>query len=296
MGVALTGCDTPRADAGFPHRRVDLVEGSAPARSQAAAPPHLTLEQATPTEQAAGALLPAALDAHLEVREPTSWSADRSWSGPARLTHAKRAKQDEVSHLFERAGVAFPAKELLFRVFKKEAQVEVWAGGGAGPLARVATYGICAASGVLGPKRAEGDLQVPEGFYTLSYFHPESAYYLAALVDYPNLSDKIRGTQTPGGQIMMHGSCASIGCISMTDERMEELYLMAWSTWRDRGTRTHVHIFPGRDLAALIDDPAYAPHHAFWRELSEGKSAFETTGRIPRITVAPDGSYVVGGA
>jgi len=260
------------------------------AKTETSKPPSLGFEHTVHIEPALDAVAAHASDA---VREPTEWRAERSLRGSARLMHAKNTKLGEVTRLFATAGVAFPAKELLFRVFKKEAQVEVWAGGGKEPLARVATYGICAASGELGPKRAEGDMQVPEGFYTLSYFHPESAYYLAALVDYPNLSDKIRGSATPGGQIMMHGSCASIGCISMTDERMEELYLMAWSTWRDRGTRTHVHSFPARDIRALLADPAHRPHHAFWRELDEGKAAFEATGRVPTIRVAPDGRYVV---
>ena len=299
MCALLVGCDSSRPEPASPaSRRVEVVERASASRPLAAPPSldfqHVAHVTPSPSSPSLGGLEPAVRDASTEVRAPTDWHADRSWSGPARVMHAKNTRQDAVKGLFSAAGVTFPGKELLFRVFKKEAQVEVWAGGGTGPMARVATYGICAASGELGPKRAEGDMQVPEGFYTLSYFHPESAYYLAALVDYPNASDKIRGNRTtPGGQILMHGSCASIGCISMTDERMEELYLMAWSTFRDSGARTHVHIFPGRDLDGLIADAEHAEHHAFWRELAAGKGAFERTGRIPRIQIEPDGRYVV---
>jgi hypothetical protein len=298
LSSALAGCDTPRAEPASPTaRRVSMVE-RAEAADPSAAPPSLALVQHHVAQQDAPRLpfAPAPHDRSTDVRGPTEWHADRSWSGPARVAHAKNTKQEPVKALFGAAGVAFPAKELMFRVYKKEAQVEVWAGSGKDRMARVATYGICAASGELGPKRAEGDMQVPEGFYTLSYFHPESQYYLAALVDYPNLSDKIRGNRTPGGQILMHGSCASIGCISMTDERMEELYLMAWSTWRDSGARTHVHIFPSRDIDGLLADASLHEHHAFWRELDAGKRAFESSGHIPEITIERDGRYVVAGA
>ncbi len=30
-----------------------------------------------------------------------------------------------------------------------------------------------------------------------------------------------------GGAIMIHGNCVSIGCLAMTDERIEELWVMA---------------------------------------------------------------------
>lgn len=225
------------------------------------------------------------------VRGPTAWMADLRWSGNARVAHATTARRGIVERLFTGAGVRFPASELMFRIYKEEAELEVWAGDGEAPLRRIATYGICAASGELGPKRAEGDLQVPEGFYQLGWFHPESAYYLSALIDYPNRSDRIRGAATPGGQIMLHGRCASIGCVAMTDERIEELYLMAWSTWRDRGARTHVHMFPARDWDRLLADPDHAEHHAFWREIRAGHDAFEATRRLPGVTIGKDGAY-----
>jgi len=199
-----------------------------------------------------------------------------------------------VRGLFAAAEVDFPPHDLLFRLYKEEGELEVWAGDGEGPLRPIGTWGVCAASGGLGPKRAEGDQQVPEGFYTFGYFHPASAYYLSALIDYPNASDRIRGGATPGGEIMMHGRCASIGCVAMTDERIEELYVIAWSTWRERGQKTHLHMFPARDFDALLDDPSHAAHHGFWREIREGHDTFEQTRRLPKVTVTRDGSYRFG--
>jgi murein L,D-transpeptidase YafK len=223
---------------------------------------------------------------------PTEWLADLRWSGAERVAHAKTAKEATVRALFERAGVSYPPKDVLFRAFKDVAELEVWAGDGTAPLALVATYGICAASGELGPKRREGDLQVPEGFYRIGYYHPTSAYYLAAQINYPNASDRRRGGPNPGGDILMHGRCASIGCISMTDERIEEIYLVGWAAFL-QGAPTHVHIFPSRDFDALLRDPKWAAHHEFWREIRVGFDAFEKDKRLPDVRIDAEGRYVV---
>ena len=50
-------------------------------------------------------------------------------------------------------------------------------------------------SGRLGPKRREGDLQAPEGFYTIAQdqMKPDSQYYLAFNLGYPNAYDRAHG-------------------------------------------------------------------------------------------------------
>ncbi len=53
------------------------------------------------------------------------------------------------------------------------------------------TYKVCALAGTLGPKRMEGDYQVPEGFYYINEFNPQSNYYLSLGINYPNESDKV---------------------------------------------------------------------------------------------------------
>jgi murein L,D-transpeptidase YafK len=227
-----------------------------------------------------------------DVRMPTEWLADLRWSGAERVAHAKVAKEETVRALFAQAGVSYPPKDVLFRAFKDVAELEVWAGDGTAPLALVATYGICAASGELGPKRREGDLQVPEGFYQIGYYHPTSAYYLAAQINYPNASDRRRGGPSPGGDILLHGRCASIGCISMTDERIEEIYLVGWAAFL-QGAPTHFHIFPSRDFDALLADPKWSKHHDFWREIRVGFDAFEKDKRLPKVSIDAEGRYVV---
>jgi hypothetical protein len=81
--------------------------------------------------------------------------------------------------------------------------------------ALVKTYPICATSGRLGPKRVFGDEQVPEGFYELDWFNPQSNFYLGLHVSDPNESDRILGSRkNPGGDIFLHRNCVTIGCLA----------------------------------------------------------------------------------
>lgn len=54
---------------------------------------------------------------------------------------------------------------ILVRLFKQEAELEVWKQTRSGKFALLKTYPICRWSGDLGPKVREGDRQAPEGFY-----------------------------------------------------------------------------------------------------------------------------------
>jgi len=57
---------------------------------------------------------------------------------------------------------------ILARIFKEEAEMEVWKQNRDGQYALLKTYPICRWSGDLGPKKKEGDRQAPEGFYTIT--------------------------------------------------------------------------------------------------------------------------------
>ena len=89
------------------------------------------------------------------------------------------------------------AKEspMLVRIFKEEAELEVWKQDRAGRYALLKTYPICRWSGDLGPKVKEGDRQAPEGFYdiTPAQMNPNSSYYLAFNLGYPNAYDRSWG-------------------------------------------------------------------------------------------------------
>ena len=116
---------------------------------------------------------------------------------------------------------------MLIRTYKQEAELEVWKQKSDGQYALVKTFPMCRWSGQLGPKVKQGDMQVPEGFYTIapSQMNPNSNYYLSFNVGYPNAYDRAFGRT--GGNIMVHGVCSSAGCFSMTDAAMAEIYALA---------------------------------------------------------------------
>ncbi|MFL5359108.1 murein L,D-transpeptidase family protein [Archangium sp.] len=217
----------------------------------------------------------------------------------ARVEAARRAKERGLARTFEAAGVSWPPEELYVRAFKQERELEVWAGARGQPLRKVKTFPFCAASGDVGPKRREGDEQVPEGFYTLDQFNPRSQFHLSMRVSYPNDADRRVGERPLGGAIYVHGDCASIGCIAIQDGPIEELYLMVLEARGRMRRDVPIHIFPGRlderGLAALERHPRATPELlAFWRSLEPGWRLFEQTHRPPRVKVDPrTGAYAV---
>ena len=142
-----------------------------------------------------------------------------------------------------------PAAEAFIRIYKRERTLELWVRAeGSDRFELLNNYDICALAGELGPKRQQGDSQVPEGFYAIDFFNPESDYFLSLHVDYPNVRDRsmAQGDLNLGGDIYIHGGCNSDGCLAVTDEGIMELYWMAVEA-RSAGQQTiPVHIFPAR--------------------------------------------------
>ncbi|RKH69484.1 L,D-transpeptidase family protein [Corallococcus aberystwythensis] len=216
-----------------------------------------------------------------------------------RVAGARKRQTAGLVQEFKAAGVAWPPEELYLRAFKVERELEVWAGRKGQPLVKVRTFPICAASGEVGPKRALGDLQVPEGFYTVDLFNPKSAYYLSMRVNYPNALDRKWGAANPGGDIYIHGDCVSIGCLAIQDEPIEALYLIVSEARARMGRDVPVHIFPRRmDAAGLAALEALEgvpdAYKAFWRGLEPGYRLFEESRRPPRVKLDTAASaYVV---
>ena len=217
-------------------------------------------------------------------------------SGEERVAKARAAHGKIIAQKFKDAGLPYPAREVFLRWFKREAVVELWAREGRGKFRLIASYEILANSGGPGPKRRQGDRQVPEGFYEIDRFNPESLFHLSLGLNYPNASDRILSDpDRPGGDIFIHGKNVSIGCAPLGDPAIEQLYLAALDT-RDRGqARIHVHIFPARMRGA--EWTAFAAEHpaltGFWGRLQPAYDAFERDRRVPAVTVAPGGSYRV---
>ena len=232
---------------------------------------------------------------------PSRRMADRLRSIPRvkkadRVAKARARCERELGAHFAAAGVRWPAGEIFLRAMKREGQLEMWARDRADESFRlVRTYPILAHSGDPGPKRREGDMQVPEGFYEVDRFNPESTFHLSLGLNYPNASDLILSDPAaPGFDIFIHGGSASIGCLAMGDPAIEEIYLTAL----DSGVRPiRVHLFPARmdapDWIAWRDSQlAVRPElRAFWDQLAEGWEHFERERRVPVIDVAADGAY-----
>lgn len=210
-----------------------------------------------------------------------------------RVSSVRARREADVKAMLSKVGLSAPIEEVYVRVFKEERQVELWASSKAkSPLVLVKTWSVCAASGELGPKRQEGDLQVPEGLYEISEFNAASNYHLALKVSYPNASDRVRSDQKyPGGLIYMHGKCASIGCVAIEDEQIEEVYLL---TLDAKKKPSRIDLFPRRLSLDWLDAQQASPHAAFWKELWPAYQQFEATHRVPAFLVdRKTGAYVV---
>ncbi|HKV61170.1 MAG TPA: L,D-transpeptidase family protein [Candidatus Acidoferrum sp.] len=216
-----------------------------------------------------------------------------------RVRTASREKDEALRQRFKEKGLTYPPRAILLRAFKQEAVLELWVKDTDNkPFVLVHEYRICTSSGTLGPKRRFGDEQVPEGFYELDWFNPQSNFFLSLHISYPNASDRILGSrQNPGGDIFLHGNCASIGCIPITDDGIKEVYWLAALVHNQHDQHLPIEIFPARltrdGMKALAAAHANQPELIkFWSNLKEGYDYFEKEHRLPRVKTRADGSYV----
>ena len=174
---------------------------------------------------------------------------------------------------------------ILIRLFKEEAELEVWKRDDTGRFARLKTYPICRWSGELGPKIREGDRQAPEGFYTITpaQLNPNSHYYLAVDIGYPNAFDRAHGRT--GGNVMIHGDCSSRGCYAMTDEQITEIYALARESFFGGQRAFQVQAYPFRMTPLNIAKHRNNPNLPFWKMLKEGNDHFEVSRLEPKVDV-----------
>lgn len=198
----------------------------------------------------------------------------------------------------QRFGFDFPLSDIYLRSFKSENQLEVWVKDkGVDTYALFKRYNVCALSGSLGPKRREGDLQVPEGLYFITNFNPTSEFHLSLLVSYPNYADRIKGhKETPGGDIYIHGGCVTIGCLPMQDEMIKEIYVMCLLARANGQTNIPVHIYPTRfereTINYLSKQFADEEKHRFWINLKAGFDYFEKTHKLLPVMYNQQGKYI----
>lgn len=232
---------------------------------------------------------------HFPLREASAGFKDEQMRF-SRFSQALKEKEPSVRALFSMRGVKYPPERIYIRAFKAEGVMELWAkADGRDEYVLIKSYAFCNKSGGPGPKRHEGDSQVPEGFYHIDRFNPESTYFLSLGLDYPNAHDRKHGWD--GGDIFIHGDCITEGCIPITDDKIKELYIIAAEA-RARGQeRIPVHLFPARlderGFRSLLDrhkgDRKLA---AFWSNLKVGFDIFDKTRRVPDVQIDGSGRYV----
>jgi murein L,D-transpeptidase YafK len=219
----------------------------------------------------------------------------------SRPSEAMQRKEDTLQKQFEAKKLKWPAKYIYIRSFKYDSQLEVWVKNEVKePFQLFKTYRVCALAGSLGPKRMEGDYQVPEGFYQINVFNPSSNYYLSLGLNYPNISDKLLSDSLrPGSEIFIHGSCVTVGCIPIRDEQIDELYILAAHA-KDKGQDfIPVHIFPirynveksSKFLANLTKDDNKLKK--FTDRLEDAFDYFEKYHQLPVVMVSTKGEYII---
>ena len=224
-------------------------------------------------------------------------SAQEFKADQLRYSRVRESFKEKETWLDNLAQMDVDKFSLFVRAFKKEEEVEVWVKTGE-VFEKLITYEFCTSSGTLGPKRVEGDLQIPEGIYHINIFNPYSSFYLSLGLNYPNKSDRILGNkERPGSDIYIHGSCATIGCIPITDDKIKELYILAVEA-RDQGQeRIPVHIYPTRltdknrtDLNSVSDVVSTLQ---LWDDLKNVYDYFEKNKSIPEIRINNEGRYII---
>jgi murein L,D-transpeptidase YafK len=218
------------------------------------------------------------------------------------FSEALKSKEDTLIRQFEEKKLEWPVRYMFIRSFKYDSHLEVWVKQQKKDAYKLfKSYKVCALAGTLGPKRMQGDYQVPEGFYYINEFNPKSAFHLSLGLNYPNDSDKfLSDSLQPGGDIFIHGSCVTTGCIPIKDENIEELYILASHAKNNGQDFIPVHIYPivfknprSADYLTrfLKDFPEYATLN---ERMKQVYYYFEKNKNLPVIMTNSRGEYVLG--
>lgn len=226
----------------------------------------------------------------------TNGFLDRQLNNPrVKIAYAK--KESLIRYMLSEKQIDKNYFDVYFRAFKEEQSFEIWAKNSYHETFRlIKTIPFCTMSGKVGPKRKQGDRQIPEGFYNIAAFNPQSDFYLSLGINYPNKSDSVLGDKyNLGGNIYIHGGCETIGCIPLTDDKIEEVYLLAVMAKDGGQTEIPIHIFPNRMNTAnykyLIDNNDDNALRRFWGNIRTGYLMFEQNGTIPQVTINTLGIY-----
>jgi murein L,D-transpeptidase YafK len=232
-----------------------------------------------------GALCFGSLASCEERKTMPAMSERTKLPGKQRAAAAAAAVRPALERDLEALGLKY-GDPVFLRAFKEDLVLEVFVRNRrSGKFELFRSYPIAGSSGRLGPKVAEGDMQVPEGFYFVppSAMNPQSQYHLSFNIGYPNAYEQAH--QRTGSAIMIHGNQISIGCLAMTDEKIEEIYTLSTAAHAGGQKFFRIHIFPFRMTDERMAVAAGHPWEDFWKNLKEGYDVFEKNGTPPEIGV-----------
>ncbi len=218
----------------------------------------------------------------------------------SRVRTAYSEKEQIVKTILEKNTIRISELQVYIRAFKMEKELELWGKNeGESKFKLIKTYEICRTSGTVGPKRKQGDLQIPEGFYHIDRFNPSSNFYLSLGINYPNKSDRVLGDKTnPGGDIFIHGACVTIGCIPLTDDIIKELYVFCVEAKNNGQNKIPMAIFPTKLTDANLHWLKSKYHNNqeklnLWTDIKKGFDHFEYSKTLPSYSVQANGRYLV---
>jgi len=213
-----------------------------------------------------------------------------------RVVNAQKVYQQSIEKDLVNHGIDIKGYEVFLQAFKAERVLEVWVKNKTeSKWAKLSEYPFCQFSGQLGPKRKEGDLQIPEGFYHIDRYNPKSNFYLSLGLNYPNAADlHFADAQRPGGDIFIHGGCKTVGCIPITDEKIAPLYLLTLAAFDQGQAKIPMHIYPTKltDENLIVIGKEYPQHLVFWRQLKVAYEYFDRRKELIDFEVGATGEYV----
>ncbi len=215
----------------------------------------------------------------------------------SRFRNVEKKIGDSLSNNLKLNGLNKSQLNVVFVAYKDEGTLEIFMKNAKDSEYKLMRqYTICQSSGVLGPKSKSGDLQVPEGFYYIDRFNPWSSFHLSLGINYPNKADRKRSSQSNlGGDIFIHGSCVTIGCIPLTDKIIEEVYWYSVCSKNNKQNKIPVYIFPFRMNSKKMNQfQSYMESknlNSFWNSLKIGYDHFFENGKEINFTFDQEGNY-----
>ncbi|MBN2892704.1 MAG: L,D-transpeptidase family protein [Bacteroidales bacterium] len=228
-----------------------------------------------------------------------SFSAfSQSYLSNARVKNAYNEKKDFLKEILAEKGINSFNINILIIGLKAEKELQVWVKHKDSTIYEyLITYDFCRLSGDLGLKRVSADGQVPEGFYYINCFNPYSSFIVSLGVNYPNKSDLILGDKdNPGSDIYIHGGCATIGCIPITDDKIKELYILAVMAKEVGQSKIPIYLFPtalsDENFKKLSSNSRYLKNIKFWQNLKQGYDIFVNNKKELKFSINSEGEYV----